>query len=174
MRKLLIYIILLGTALVMSPSCGGSKQSASMRKIEKQSKKIPMYEASDGTKIPLPQNKKARQAVVQQMKKKEANEKATQKSQRDAIKQHRELQSPEVRARMDQNLKETNKRQSNKKEFFVKRWFRPKDDVAKIEKQRAKETEKRKAATLKKAEKTNEQLGLSSDKKKPRQKKSKN
>jgi len=120
-----------------------------------------MYEASDGTKIPLPQNKKARQAVVKQLKKQETTNKEVQKSQKDAIKRHREMQAPEVRARMDQNLKDTNKRYSNKKEFFLIRWFRPKDDVEKLEKQRAKETEKRTAATRKKAEKTNQQLGIS-------------
>ena len=106
-------------------------------------------------------SKKVRQAIEKQQKKQKADEKAAQKSQKEAIKRHREMQTSEVRARMDQNLKETNTRHSGEKEFFVKRWFRPKDDISKIEKQQAKETEKRKAATLKNAQKNNDQLGLS-------------
>jgi len=135
-----------------------------MRQIEKHSKKYQIRVDNAGNHVPAAtgksSSKKVRQAIEKQQKKQQADEKAAQKSQNEAIKRHREMQSPEVRARMDHNLKETNKRHSNEKEFFLKRWFRPKDDIAKIEKKRAKETEERMAATRKKADKTNEQLGL--------------
>jgi len=62
---------------------------------------------------------------------------------------------------MDQNLKESKKRNSTQKEFFVVRWFQPKDDIEKIEKQRAKEVQKRMAANRKQAEKNNKEMGLS-------------
>ena len=154
-------IFFLGLIAIMFSSCGGSKQSSKMRQIEKHSKKNPMDE--NGLPLP-PRGSKARQAMDQQQKKKEADKKEADKTYREALKQHRELQTPEVRNRMDQRAKETDKKYSNKKEFFLVRWFRPKDEVEKIEKRREKEVQKRMAATRKQAKENNKQIGVSSAK----------
>jgi hypothetical protein len=147
----------------MISACGGSKQTSSMRQIEKSSKKNPVYVDKDGNHIPVSDDKKVRQAIEQQQKKQEAEKQESQKTYREAVNQHREMQTPEVRNRMDQQAKQTDKKYSNKKEFFLVRWFRPKDDVEKIEKRRAKEMEKRMAATRKQAKRNNQQIGVSSD-----------
>ena len=134
-----------------------------MRQIEKHSKRHVIQVDKDGNHVPVvvhqKHSKQVRQALEKQRKQQEAEEKEALKSQREAITRHRQMQTPEVRARMDRNLTEVNKRHSPKKEFFLKQWLRPKDDIAKIEKRQAKEVEKRMAATRKKAQKTNEQFG---------------
>ena len=160
MTRKILYVILLGIAVVVIPSCGGSKNSSSMRQIEKHSRKYPIGE--DGLPVPgrSKESKKVKAAKEKQQKDKEAQAKEAEKAYKDAITRHREFQSQETRDRMDQHAKESDKRYSNKKEFFIVRWFRPKDDVEKIEKRRAKEVEKRMAATRKKAEKTNKEFGI--------------
>jgi len=127
-----------------------------MRQIQKHAKKNPVGE--DG--LPLPTRGKAKKAINQQQKKKAANDKETEKSYMDAITRHRTNQTQETRERMERNLKESNKKYRTTKEFFIVRWLRPKDNVEKIEKQRAKEQQKHMAATRKKAEKNNKGLGV--------------
>ena len=159
MVRKILYLIFLGTVVVMLFSCGGSKQSTSMRQIEKHAKKYPV----DDNGRPLPTGGKAKKAMDQQQKKKAAADKETQKSHTDALTRHRSIQTKETRERMERNLKESNKKNSTQKEFFVVRWFRSKDDVEKIEKRRAKEMQKRMAATRKKSEKINKELGVTGD-----------
>lgn len=162
-RQVLFYAALLGITVLMVSSCGGSKQSANMRQIEKHSKRNPIGD-DDLPVVRSGKNgknsKKVRKALAQQQKQKEATEKEAQKAYLDAITRHRELQTPEVRARMDQRLKESNKRYNGENEFFMVRWFRPKDSVEKIEKRRAREEKKRMADSRKIAKKNNEQLGI--------------
>ena len=156
MVRKILHAILLGMVVVMLSSCGGSKQSASMKQIQKHAKKNPV--GDDG--LPIPTRGKAKKAVEQQQKTQAATAKEIEKSYMDAITRHRSNQTQETRERMERNLKESNKRHRTQKEFFMVRWFRLKDDVEKIEKQRAKEVQKRMAATRKKAEKYNKELGI--------------
>jgi len=159
-RKIWLYTVLLGMVVVMASSCGGSKKSASMRDIEKQSKKYPVDENGLPTATSKSGSKKVRQALAQQEKQKAAEKKEADKNYKDAVTRHRAFQTQETRDRMDQHLKQSNKKYSKEKEFFVARWFQPKDDIEKIEKRRAKEDQKRMAATRKKAEKTNKESGF--------------
>ena len=151
-HKILMYALLMGTITLMVPSCGSSKKSSHMRKIEKQSKK-----QEKGLK-----SKEVKKAEAKQKKQEEDAAKEAAKIHRDGITRHRAFQTKETRDRMDQHLKESDQKYSNKKEFFLVRWFRPKDDVEKIEKKRAKEVKKRMAATRKKADKNNDELRISS------------
>jgi len=151
-----LFIIIFGTLSMLISSCGSTQQSASMRQIERHAKKNPV--GVDGHLIPT--RGKAKKAMEQQQKQKEAMAKEAEKAYRDGLTRHRSVQTQETLNRMDRNLKETEKKYSNKKEFFVVRWFQPKDNIEKIEKQRAKEVQKRMAASRKKAEKTNEELGI--------------
>jgi len=133
-----------------------------MRQIEKHAKKYPV---DDVTGQPVASrgssSKKVRQALANQEKQKAAAEKETAKAQQEAITRHRSLQSQETRDRMDQHLKEANKRHSKQKEFFLVRWFKPKDDIEKMEKRQAKDVQKRMAATRKQADKNNKDMGMS-------------
>ena len=162
MIRKIIFVLLLGMTVMMISSCGGSKNSSSMKQIEKHSKKYPVNE--DGLPVPAHRSdsKKVKQALAQQQKQKEAQAKEAEKAYQDAITRHRSLQSQEMRDRMDRNLKESDKRHSNKKEFFVVRWFKPKSDIEKIEKRQAKEVQKRMAATRKQAENNNKKFGITS------------
>jgi len=153
---------------VMTPSCGGSKKSSNMRQIEKHSKKNPVDEKGNPVPTRSSDSKKVRQAIANQQKQQEAAKKEADKAYRDGITRHRAMQTQETRDRMDQHLKESNKKYGNQKEFFLVRWFRPSDDVEKIEKRRDKEVQKRMAATRKTAEKNNEVLRTSSFKTKER------
>ena len=155
MRKTL-YISLLGILSMLISSCSSSQQSASMRQIEKHAKKNPV--GIDGR--PVPTSGKAKKATEQQKKQQEAMAKEAEKAYKDGLTRHRSIQTQETRDRMDRNVKESEKKYSNKKAFFVVRWFQPTNDIEKIEKQRAKEVQKRMAASLKKAEKTNKELGI--------------
>jgi hypothetical protein len=132
-----------------------------MRQIEKHAKKNPV----DENGLPVAKggsgSKKVKKALAQQQKQKETEKKEAEKAYKDAITRHRAFQTQETRNRMDQHLKESNKRHSNQKEFFVVRWFRPKDDIEKIEKRQAKEVQKRMAATRKQADKNNEEFRVS-------------
>ena len=157
--KVLLYTIWLGMAAVMLSSCGGSKRSPSIRQIEKSSKNWSVDE--NGNPVDL-RSKKVRETLAKQEKQKAAAAKESEKTRQDGITRHRAFQTQETRDRMDQNLKETEKRYSTKKEFFLVRWFRPKDSVEKIEKRRAKEVKKRMAATRKQAEKNNKERNTSS------------
>ena len=159
-RKIWLYTVLLGMVVVMASSCGSSKQSASMRDIEKQSKKYPVDENGLPTVTSKSGSKKVRQALAQQDKQKAVADKEAEKAYKDGLTRHRAFQSQETRDRMDQHLKQSNKKYTNEKEFFVVRWFRPKDDIEKIEKRQAKEDQKRMAATRKKAEKNNKEAGF--------------
>ena len=161
--KILLYAAVLCIFIAMFPSCSGSKKSSSsMRQIEKHAKKYPV---DDVTGQPVASrgssSKKVRQALANQEKQKAAAEKEQAKAQRDAITRHRSLQTQETRDRMDRNLKEANKRHRTQKEFFAVRWFRPKDDIEKMEKRQAKEVQKRMAATRKQADKNNKDMGMS-------------
>jgi len=159
--KICRHAVLLGMVAVMTPSCGGSKKSPSMRQIEKHSRKNPIGE--NGNPVPMRgDSKKVRQAMEKQQKQQETAKKEADKAHKDGITRHRAFQSQETRDRMDQHLKESNKKYGNKKEFFVVRWFRLGNDIEKIEKRRAKEVRKRMAATRKKAEKNNEARIISS------------
>ena len=161
-HKTLFYVICLGMSAMMLSSCGGSKNSSSMRQIEKHSKKNPVGDDGFPVAARSSESKKVRQAMEKQRKQQETAAKEAEKAQKDAITRHRALQTQETRDRMDQHLKESDKRYSNKKEFFLVRWFRPREDAEKIEKRRAKEVQKRMAATLKKAEKNNAERRISS------------
>jgi len=160
MMRRILYVVLLGLAVVMVSSCGGSKQYSSMKKIEKHSKKYPVGE--DGLPVPARNSgsKKVKQTLAKQQKQKEIEAKEAEKAHKDAITRHRSFQTQETRDRMDKHLKESEKKYSNKKEFFVVRWFRQ-DNIEKMEKRHAKDVQKRMAATRKKSEKTNKELGLS-------------
>ena len=168
MIRKILFVVLLGMVAVMTPSCGGSKKTSGMRQIEKHSRKYPV----DENGVPAPtsgsDSKKVRQAIANQKKQEEAAKKEADKAYKDGITRHRAFQTQETRERMDQHLKESNKRYSNQKEFFLVRWFRPSNDVDKIEKRRAKEVQKRMAATRKTAEKNNEARSTSSFKTKER------
>jgi hypothetical protein len=144
--SILLYALLWVAIAIVAPSCGGSRKSASMRKIERHERKY----GGDSWK-----SKEVRKAEAKQKKQEEDARKEAEKIRRDGITRHREFQTQETRDRMDQHLAETNERHSTKKEFFLVRWFRPKTDIEKIEKRRAKEVKKRMAATRKKAEKNN-------------------
>ena len=167
-HRILLYALLMGAVAVTVPSCGGSKKSSSMKKIEKQSKKNPVGEDGLPTPTRSSESKKVRQALAKQKKQEEQEAKEAEKIRRDGITRHREFQTQETRDRMDQHLKESDDRYNKKKEFFLVRWFRPKDDIEKIEKRRAKEVKNRMAATRKKAEKNNEERRISSVKTKER------
>ena len=153
----------------MTPSCGGSKNSSSIRKMEKHSRKNPVDENGLPVVTRRSDSKKVRQAKAKQQKKEEEAKKEAEKAYRDGITRHRSLQTPETLDRMDQHLKESEKRSGNKKEFFVVRWFRPGDDVKKIEDRRDKEVKKRMVANRKTAEKNNEARSVSSFKGKERE-----
>jgi len=159
-RKIWLYTVLLGMVVVMASSCGSSKQSSNMRQMDKHSRKNPVGE--DGLPVEKrgKDSKKVRQVLAQQEKQKAAEKKEADKAYKDGLTRHRALQTQETRNRMDQNLKESNKKYTNEKEFFLVRWFRPKDDIEKIEKRQAKEDQKRMAATRKKAEKYNKESGF--------------
>ena len=139
-----------------------------MKQIEKHSKKNPV--GDDGLPVAArgSESKKVRQAKEKQQKQQETTAKEAEKARKDAITRHRAYQTQETRDRMDQHLKESDKRYSTKKEFFLVRWFRPKDDTEKIEKRQAKETQKRMVATRKQAEKNNAERRISSIKTKER------
>ena len=113
-------------------------------------------------------NSEAKKAEEKQAKKEKERKKEEAKAYQDAITRHRAFQTDETRNRMDTHLKESNAKYTEKKEFFLVRWFRPKDDLEKLEKRRAKEVEKRMAANRKKAEKNNEARLASSFKGKER------
>ena len=166
--KIWLYTIWLGTLAVMVSSCGGSKKSPGIRQMEKQSKNWSID--ANGNPVDM-RSKKVRETLAKQEKQKEAAAKEAEKNRQDGITRHRAFQTQETRDRMDQNLKESEKRYSAKKDFFLVRWFRPKDSVEKIEKRRAKEVKKRMAATRKQAEKNNKERNTSgfktSERKKP-------
>ena len=155
MRKI-FYIILLGFSALMLSSCGGSKKPSGMRQFEKHSRKYPVDE--NGVHVPTrnSDSKKVRQAMARQQKREAEEKKEAEKVYRDGITRHRSLQSPETLERMDQHSKETEIKYGIRKEFFLVRWFRPKDDVKKIEDRRDKEVKKRMAANRKTAGKNNE------------------
>jgi hypothetical protein len=162
MGRILFYAVWLGMATVMFSSCGGSKKSSSIRKIEKHAKRNPVDDRGNPVAARGSESKQVRQAMEKQQKQKEATAKEDQKAYKDAITRHRTIQTQETRDRMDRNLKETEKRHRTDKEFFLVRWFKPKDSIEKIEKRRAREVQKRMAANLKKAEKTNTEYRVSS------------
>ena len=170
-RKTGRYALLLGMAAVMVSSCGGSKQSSKMRQMEKHSKKNPVDENGFPVDTRVSGSKKARQAVAKQQKQEAAAAREAEKAYRDGLTRHRALQTQETRTRMDQNLKNSNKKYSNQKEFFLVRWFRPKDENEKIEKRQAKEDQKRMAATRRQADKNNKELHIMSATKNKIQKK---
>jgi len=122
----------------MFSSCGTSKQSLSMRKIEKHSKKNPVGEDGLPVAVRGSESKQVRQAKEKQQKRQAEEAKEAEKAYKDAITRHRANQTQEMRDRMDRNLKETEKRHSRDKEFFLVRWFKPKDSIEKIEKMRTK------------------------------------
>ncbi len=145
-RAILLYVLLIGAVAVTVPSCTGSKKSSSMRKIERESKKD--YRGKEEKKAEKEQEKKRQEAI-----------KASEKARQDGITRHREFQTDDIRDRMDEHSKASDEKYKKKKEFFLVRWFKPKDDIEKIEKRRAKEVEQRMAATRKKADKNNEERG---------------
>jgi hypothetical protein len=152
-RRVLLYALLLGAVAAGVSSCGGSKKSASMRQIERHEKKY----GGDRWK-----SREVKKTEAKQKKQEEEAKKEAEKIRKDGITRHREFQTQETRSRMDQHLKESDERHSTKKEFFLVRWFRPKDDIEKIEKRRAKEVKKRMAATRRKAEKNNDERRMTS------------
>jgi hypothetical protein len=162
MKQWLAYLsVFLITAMpvIIGTSCGSSKKtygyskkSSGMKKIDRASPLI--YDKEGGYRVDHrgPEQKKA-DAVRE---KKEADkQKEADKTYKEALKRHRSIQSEEVQQRMDYHLSISDKEYSKKKEFFLKRWFKPSTDKEKIEKRRAKEVEKRMAATRKKAEQNN-------------------
>ncbi|MDR3093878.1 MAG: hypothetical protein LBU62_04460 [Bacteroidales bacterium] len=171
-------LLLVAVMAIMGASCSSSKkthgsnskQSASMRKINRDSPLI--WDKEEGYKVDSrgPEQKKADAA---REKKDAAKKKESDKTYKEAVKKHREIQSKDVQERMDYHLAVTNKENSKEKECFIKRWFRPSTDVEKVEKRRAKEVEKRMAATRKKADQNNEERTTSSFKGKKRQSKGK-
>ncbi len=137
--------MLIGMVAVVTPSCSGQKKSASMKKIERESRKD--Y-----------RGKEEKKADAVREKQEKARKKEEEKAYKDGITRHRSFQTEETLQLMDTHLEEANDRYK-KKEFFLVRWFKPKDDIEKIEKKRAKEVEKRMAATRKKADKNNDDRG---------------
>ena len=161
MTRKILYVLVFGLATVMISSCGSSNKSASMRKIERHAKKNPVDRNGNPVASGRSGSRKVRKAIEAQEKRQAAIFKEAEKNQRDAITRHRSVQTQETRDRMDNNLKASNKRHRAEKDFFVARWFQPSNDIDKIEKRRAKETQKRMAATLKQAEKNNKDFGVS-------------
>ncbi|MDR1866587.1 MAG: hypothetical protein LBR08_13590 [Bacteroidales bacterium] len=149
----LLYIIAVTVVVTtVVPSCGGTKKSASMRKIERST---PMYLNSEGEYTPDIRSSKQKSADADRLKKEAAKKKEADKTYREALERHRSIQSEEMQQRMKSHLAASNKQYSRKKEFFLLRWIHSlqrKDAVAKIEKRRAKEVKKRMAASRKKAE----------------------
>jgi hypothetical protein len=161
MRRLLFFAIWSVMVALMLSSCAGSKKSSSIRQIEKHSKKNPVDERGNPAAVRGSESKQVRQAMEKQQKRQAEEAKEAEKAYKDGITRHRAFQTKETRDRMDRNLTETNKRHRTDKEFFLVRWFKPKDTIEKTEKQRAKEQQKRMAATRKKAEKSNAEHGIS-------------
>ncbi len=145
-HTILIYMIVVCMVGIVAPSCSGTKKSSSIKKIERESKK-----AERGSK-----GKEVKKAEKAQAQKEKERKKEEEKAYQDGITRHRAFQTEETRNRMDTHLDESNTKYSKKKEFFLVRWFRPKDDIEKLEKKRAKEVEKRMAANRKQSEKNNE------------------
>lgn len=141
----LLYITLIIVMAVTLPSCSGSKKSATVRQIERQEKKNERKSKS----------KEVKKAEKAQQKQRQESLKAAEKARLDGITRHRSMQTEEVRGRMDDHLAEANKRHE-KKDFFLVRWFKPADDIERIEKKRVKELKKRMAATRKQADRNNE------------------
>ena len=168
MGRIVLYAICLGMVAVMFSSCNGSKKSSSIRQIEKHAKKNPIDENGNPVAPRGSESKKVRQAMEKQQKQQATTVKEVEKAHKDALTRHRAFQTQETRNRMDQHLKETEKRHRTKKEFFLVRWFKPGDNIEKVEKRRAKEVQKRMAATRKQAEKNNAAYRISSVKTKER------
>ncbi|MDR2040066.1 MAG: hypothetical protein LBQ60_19250, partial [Bacteroidales bacterium] len=92
-----------------------------MRKIDKEAKRD--Y-----------RSKEEKKADAEREKKEKVRKKEEEKTYSEALKQHRSLQSEEMLRKMDYDLSVSNKKYGKKKEFFLVRWFKPKDDIEKIEK----------------------------------------
>ncbi|MDR2847855.1 MAG: hypothetical protein LBV39_01995 [Bacteroidales bacterium] len=161
---ILLMVVLMA---LMGVSCGSSKkahggaykQSAGMRKINRDSPLI--LDKDEGYKVDS-RGGQQKKADADRAKKDAAKKKEADKTYKEALKRHREIQTKDVQERMEHHLAVTNKENSKEKEFFLKRWFRPSTDVDKVEKRRAKEVEKRMAATRKRADQNNDERTTSS------------
>ena len=164
-RKILFYVLLLGMTAMTVSSCGGSK-SASMRQIERHSKKYPDPSNMEGVAATT-KSRKIKQAIKKQEKIKKDEAKAAKKREKRGAKSHRDAQTKETLQRMDRHKKEANKRYT--REFFLVRWMRPKTDAEKIEKRQNREAKQRMDASRRKSEKTNRSMGrLDTDKSRER------
>src|SRR5262245_55022211 len=72
-------------------------------------------------KSPMPRSGSKKEKAA--LKKKEKQQVQLEKAIAKAKKQHYKNQTKDVRKRMKKSQKEANRRNSNKKEFFLKRWF---------------------------------------------------
>ena len=158
-RKCVVYAICFGMFVGMFSSCGGSQKSASIKQIERQSRKNPPPHELESY-VEKSTSKKAKKALKHQAKLEKEREKQDKKDHEEGYKRHREIQEQETRDRMEQNLKKSDKSYSNKKECFLVRWFRPKTETEKILAEQAKKDQKSMEASRKKSEKTNKELGL--------------
>ena len=108
-RKLLYYGLLLMMSLNMFSSCGGGpKKSASIRKIERKSRRNPAPTDMDAT-AKVTSSRKIKQAVKKRQKREKAEAKAFAKAQSEGYKRHREMQTKETRERMDASRKKSEK-----------------------------------------------------------------
>ena len=123
-RKFLLYTLFLIMAAPVVSSCGTTKNERIIKKIERQSKRNP---APHDDNRALARSRTTSRTVRKALKKEEKRQrdayKAALKAQEEAIKRHQDMQTPETRARMERNLKETNR--STKPETFFSRLFRP-------------------------------------------------
>jgi lipopolysaccharide export LptBFGC system permease protein LptF len=104
-RALFIAVLLAVMALtVLSCGGGGPKKSASMKKIERQSRRNPaptdMEATAKGTK-----NRAIKKAIRKQEQQKRDAAKAAEEAEKKGNKRHREAQTEETLKRMDENRK---------------------------------------------------------------------
>ena len=99
-------------AISTLPSCA-TKNERIIKKMERHSKRNAPARSD---------SRKVRQAIKKEEKRQKQAYKAAIKEQEAAIKRHHDMQTPETRARMQRNLRETNR--SNKPDNFFSRIFR--------------------------------------------------
>jgi hypothetical protein len=126
-----------------------------MRQIEKHSRQNPPPTGTAENLLAGTKNREIKQALIKREKQQKEEKQEAQKVYEEGLERHRSLQTEETRNRMASRLKESEQKYGLKKEFFLVRWFRPRDPIEKIEKKRIKETQKRMTATRKKSEQNN-------------------
>ena len=136
-RRFLYYALLLVMAVSLVSSCGGSKQSANIRRIERDSRRNPPPTDMEANAA---NSRTVRRVLRNEERRDRDAERDAQRASNEAIQRHRDMQTPETRERMDRNLRETNRRYN---EPFFSRLFRRKTEQEKIDRQREREAQRR-------------------------------